>query len=194
MLNVLFFYLSGHLWQLSLQRNFTLQLLLVIYSSHLVHFFPYIIWTLHSSLCCKQFSTAVARHGFKYYDCCWTALTCLPIYPQAMYVKIGCSIMWTVEAFLLRVVSMVNNPSPTDMASNPPWKFSCLVRCNPLAPSLNKEIIHLKKKSLKAKIKENKRYDCFPYTKKYQEAKIFQEWILSQFTKVQLFKKINTIY
>lgn len=32
---------------------------------------------------------------------------------------------------------MVKRPSPTDMASRPPWKFSCLVRWRPLAPDGN---------------------------------------------------------
>lgn len=61
-------------------------------------------------------------------------LTCRPMYPHAMYVRMGCSMTWTEEAFLLRVVRMVKSPSPTDIASRPPWKFSCLVRWSPLAP------------------------------------------------------------
>ena len=46
----------------------------------------------------------------------------------------GCSMTCTEVALLLRVVRMVKRPSPTEMASRPPWKFSCLVRWSPLAP------------------------------------------------------------
>ena len=51
----------------------------------------------------------------------------------------GCSMTCTEVALLLRVVRMVKRPSPTEMASSPPWKFSCLVRCRPLAPRQQKK-------------------------------------------------------
>lgn len=57
-----------------------------------------------------------------------------------MYVRMGCNMTWTEVALLLRVVRMVKRPSPTEMASRPPWKFSCLVRWRPLAPEKQSQV------------------------------------------------------